>query len=163
MVRADVVLGLRQVHARLAAVRGVHLGHERGGHVHDRHAALVGRGAEAREIADDAPAQRDQMVSSGDAGRDQRLPHGFRAGEGLLLLPGRDCDHSGQLPQVLAVQWRDPLIAHAERARARALEPRGGSDLLGARRSQEPATDQDWVLARVARRPQQARAQGGAR
>ena len=65
VVGADVVLRLGQVDAGLAAVGGVDLGDERGGHLHDRHAALVGGGAEAGEVADDAAAERDHVVGAG--------------------------------------------------------------------------------------------------
>ena len=59
MERADEVLPRGGVHARLAADRGVDHGEQRGGALHDGHAAHERRGDEAREIADDAAAERD--------------------------------------------------------------------------------------------------------
>ena len=55
--RADVVLALGQVDAGLAAVGGVDLRDERGRHLHHRHAALVGRRAESRQVPDHAAAE----------------------------------------------------------------------------------------------------------
>ena len=62
VVGADVVLGLGQVDAGLAAVGGVDLGDQRRRHLDHRHAALVGGGAEAGEVADDAAAEGEHAI-----------------------------------------------------------------------------------------------------
>src|SRR6202034_2316543 len=46
MVGANVILCLREIDARLAAVGRVHLRDESGWHMNDRHTALIGGGAE---------------------------------------------------------------------------------------------------------------------
>ena len=96
VVGADVVLGLGQVDAGLAAVGGVDLGDQGGGHVHDRHAALVGRGAEAGEVADHAAAERDHVVGAGQARAHELGPHDLGVGHGLGLLAGHDAHAAGQ-------------------------------------------------------------------
>ncbi len=58
--RADHVLAERVVDAGLAAHRRVDLREQRRRHLHERHAALVDRRRESRDVADDAAAQRDQ-------------------------------------------------------------------------------------------------------
>ena len=62
---ADVVLGLGEVDAGLAAVGRVDLGDQRRRHLHDAHAALVGGRAEAGEVADDAAADARPRRQSG--------------------------------------------------------------------------------------------------
>ena len=59
MKRANQIFPGLQVHADFAADGTVHLREQRGGHLHERDAPQVGRGDEAREIAHDAAAQRD--------------------------------------------------------------------------------------------------------
>ena len=54
---ADQVLPLGRVHAGLAADRRVEHGEQRGGHLHVGHAAHVGGGDEAGQVAGDSPAQ----------------------------------------------------------------------------------------------------------
>ena len=75
VVGADVVLALGEVDAGLAAVGGVDLGDQRGRHLHDRHAALVDGGAEARHVPHHAAAERDHVVVVAHAGRGQRAQH----------------------------------------------------------------------------------------
>ena len=90
MVRARVVLPLGEVDARLPAVGGVDLGHERGGDLHVADAALVHRRAEAGEVAHHAAAHRGDQVVAADA-RERHRPQdllGLR--ERLVPLAGRD-------------------------------------------------------------------------
>ncbi len=122
VVGADVVLGLGEVHAGLAAVGGVHLGDERGGNLHDRHPALVGRRAEAREVADDPAAERDQVVGARHARRRQLVPHAPSGGECLVGLSRGDRDRRGERPQPLRVKRADGLVGDAERPRDGAVE-----------------------------------------
>ena len=58
MERADEVLALGEVDPGLAADRGVDLGDERRGDVHDRHAAEIRRRQEPRRVAERASADR---------------------------------------------------------------------------------------------------------
>ena len=60
--RPGEVLAERQVDARLAADRGVDLGEQGGRDLDDGAAAQVCGGGEAREVADDAAAERDDEV-----------------------------------------------------------------------------------------------------
>ena len=90
VIGAGVVLALRQVDAGLAAVGGVDLGHERRRHLHNAHAALVEGGAEARDVADDAAAERDHVVVVVHARGGQAAQQALDARERLVLLAGRD-------------------------------------------------------------------------
>ena len=56
---ADEVLAGLQVHAHLAADGAVHLRQQRRGHLHERDAAQIGSGHEARQVAHHAAAERD--------------------------------------------------------------------------------------------------------
>ena len=96
VVGADVVLRLGQVDAGLAAVGRVDLGDQRGRHLHDRHPALVGRRAEAREVADDAAAERDDVVGARSISRGQQLaPHPLRRSRASCApRPRRDRERS---------------------------------------------------------------------
>ena len=60
--RADHVLAQRMIDAGLAADGRVDLREQRRRNLHERHAALVDRRGESRDVADDAAAQRDQPV-----------------------------------------------------------------------------------------------------
>ena len=62
MERADHVLAARMVDGRLAADRGVDLREQRRRHLHEIDAALVARGDVARQVADDAAAERDEAA-----------------------------------------------------------------------------------------------------
>ena len=125
MVGADVVLGGGQIDAGLAAVGGIDLGDERRGDVHDGHAALVGGGAEPGEVADDATAERDEVIGAGHAGGGELTPHALGARERLVGLARRDHDRARRgenLSQPLGVQRRDGLIADEEGPGAGAIE-----------------------------------------
>ena len=111
VVGADVVLGLGQVDPGLAAVGGVDLGHERGRHLHDGDAALVGGRAEAREVAHHAAAQRHDVVGAGGALRDERVPDPLGRRERLVLLARRDLDEAGGIGDAPGVQRGDGLVA----------------------------------------------------
>ena len=76
MEGADHVLGPRMVDRRLAADGAVDHGQQRGRHHEQRQAAGEGRGHEAREVADDAAADRD----------DQCAPIGGQVDEGVVEL-----------------------------------------------------------------------------
>ena len=90
--RADVVLGLGEVDAGLAAVGGVDLRDERRRHLHVAHAPLVGGGAEPGEVADDAAAERDHDVLARHPGPRQLGPHDLGVRDRLRLLAGHDRD-----------------------------------------------------------------------
>ncbi len=57
--RADQVLALARIDPGLAAHGAVHLGEQRGRHLHERQAAQRGGGREAGEVAHHAAAERD--------------------------------------------------------------------------------------------------------
>jgi hypothetical protein len=152
VVGADVVLRRGQVDAGLAAVGGVDLRDERRRDLHDRHAALVGGGAEAGEVADDAAAERDHVVGARHAGGHELLPNALGARERLVPLAGRNRDRARYLAQPTPVQGCNGLVAHAERARGRAVErPDSGEALL----VQQSTTHKYGIVARGGPRPQQ--------
>ncbi len=62
--RADQVLALREVHARLAADGGVDLAEQRGGHVHHRHTPVVHRRGEPRRVGHHPATHGDDHVLS---------------------------------------------------------------------------------------------------
>jgi hypothetical protein len=70
--RADHVLAARMVDRGLAAHRRVDLREQRRRHLDERHAALVGRGGEAGEVADHAAAERHDRGVPVAAVREQR-------------------------------------------------------------------------------------------
>jgi hypothetical protein len=154
VVGADVVLGLGEIDPGLAPVGGVHLGHERGGHLHDGHPALVGGRAEAREVADDPAAERDQVVGAGHARARQLVPHALSGGERLVGLPRGDRHGRGQRPEALPVQRADGLVGDAERPRGSAVK----RPALGPVSPIEQSTpDEHRVLPGRGGRPQQPR------
>ena len=123
MVGAGVVLALGQVDAGLAAVGGVDLGDQRGRHLDDRHAALVEVGAEAGEVADDAAAERDDVVLAGHPGAGQLAQHPLGLGHRLRSpRPGSTsiCAASGssaiarraRRPSLSVTQKRRPASGH---------------------------------------------------
>jgi hypothetical protein len=66
--RADQVLAVRGIDASLAAHGGIEHREEGGGHEHEGDAAMVRRGDEAREVADDATTQADECRVAAEAG-----------------------------------------------------------------------------------------------
>src|SRR6185437_3807064 len=75
VVRAHVVLRLRQIDAGLAAERRVHLGHERCRHLGVAHAALVHGRAEAGQVAHHAAAHCHHQVAARRARSRQLAQH----------------------------------------------------------------------------------------
>ena len=84
--RADEVLALRQVDARLAADRRVDLRDEARRHRDPRHAAEIRRGREACGVRRAAAAERDDGARTVES---QVLPEPVDRGERLRLLPRR--------------------------------------------------------------------------
>ena len=119
VVGADVVLGLGEVDAGLAAVRRVDLRDERRRHLHVADAALVGGGAEARQIADHAAAERDDEVRARHPCPRQLGPHDLGVGDGLRLLAGHDRDPPGERLERVAVQAPDVAVGDEEAAARR--------------------------------------------
>ena len=148
VVGAGVVLALRQVDAGLAPVGGVDLRDERRRHLHDRDAALVGGGAEAREVADDAAAEREHVVAVLHPGPGEAAQHAPRLLPGLRRLAGRDGDRRRHVAEALAVEAPDRLVGHEE-----------GAAVHGRRHAAEDAPpDEHRVVARRGARPHELRA-----
>ena len=99
MKRANEVLAERVIDADLAADRAVDLRHQRRRHLHEAHAAQVGRRGKADQVADDAAADRD------DHGRSI----GVDAGSALRTR-GRRC----QVLEALAIGDEDRLCVAAD-------------------------------------------------
>ena len=85
-IGADGVLHTGVVEARLAAGGGINHGEERGGDIDMGHAALVGGGSEAAEVADDAAADADEDIVARSAVGEEEVPYLLHGGEGLVLL-----------------------------------------------------------------------------
>ena len=76
MEGADHVLRARVVDGGLAADRGIDLRKQRRRHLHEIDAALVACRRVAREIADDAAAERDEATVTVEAGVDEAIDDG---------------------------------------------------------------------------------------
>ena len=118
---ADQVLAERMVDADLAADRAVHLRQQRRRHVHERDAAQVGRRGEARHVADDAAAERDERRRAIGVRADQRVVDARDGRELLVALAVGDED-------------RLPACRCVERARARSPWSRQTSGLETTKR-----------------------------
>ena len=90
VVGADVVLGLGEVDPGLAAVGGVDLRHQSRRHLDIADPALVGRGAEAAQVADHPAAERHEHVLPGHAGARQLGPDDLGVRHRLGLLARHD-------------------------------------------------------------------------
>ena len=108
VVGADVVLGLGQIDAGLAAVGRVDLGNQRRRNLDIAHAALVGGGAEARQVADHAAAERDDDVLAGHARARQLRPDDLGVGDGLRLFAGHDRDAAVERLERIGVEAARP-------------------------------------------------------
>ena len=119
---ADEVLGLGMIDGRLAADRGVHLGQHGRGQGDEVHAAHVGGGHEARQVAHGAAAEAEHRRGPVEARRQQPVPALLGHRQGLGRLAFRDLDHgdreAGRL-QTLdhrgAVQPHDRGVGHQRR------------------------------------------------
>ena len=85
-VGADGVLDTGVIEARLASGRSVHHGEERGGDIDMGHAALVGGGSEAAEVADNASADADEDIIARSVVCEEEVPDLLHGGKGLMLL-----------------------------------------------------------------------------
>ena len=90
MERPHQIFALRQVDARLAAHRGIHLRQQRGGDLDKAHPAQERRGGKARHIPHDAAAQRHEEVGAGEAVLRQRRVDLLDHGEPLRRLARRE-------------------------------------------------------------------------
>ena len=86
----DQVLAGREVDAGLPADAAIDHRQQRGRHLHQRHAAQVGRGDEAGEVADHPAAERDDRLAALGALARQPGIEFARAGQRLALLAVRD-------------------------------------------------------------------------
>ena len=141
------------VDAGLAADRGVDLREQRGRNLHERHAALVDRGGEPGDVADDAASQRN------DGGRPLRLllekprQHVVQRIPALVDLAvgdeerlGRDSRAAKRVAQRREPRFCDRRIAddhHARRGEDRREQP--------PRLAQRPRADMDRIAARAKR------------
>ncbi len=130
---ADVVLGLGQVHAGLAAVGGVDLGDEGRRHLDDRDAALVDGGAEADEVAGDAAAEGAERVVAADAGAGELAEQRVGGGEALRLLAAGDLDRPAR-PRRPGSARRRPRAHRGRRGRT------GGFPVAGRRAPRRAAS-----------------------
>ena len=151
MKRADQVLAVRVVDAGLAADRRVHLGEERGRHLHERQAAEQRRRREACEVAHHTAAEGDDGRPALDPRVEEAVVEHGEPGEVLVLLAVGDHHDDRRKTRVaerrdgrLAVEGPDAL---ARDERAAALEPRRGEARAELR--EQPRADQHGVRARA--------------
>jgi hypothetical protein len=144
---ADQILALPRVDAGLAADRGIHLGQQRGRHLHDADAAPQNAGGKARQIADHPAAERHDAIAALDAKLEQALAERRQYGEALARLAG--AHHGLAEKQAVSVETRfhrgeierrHVAVAdhHAARARKRGGDPPPG-------RGNQPLADDDRV------------------
>ena len=115
--RAQQVLAARVVDGHFAADGGIDLRKQRGGHLHEVHAAQIGAGGVARDVAHDAAAQRDHQVRAREVRVKERViePGELRGALGLLTR-GQDDDgrlHAGAvqlLQQRIGIQRRGVAV-----------------------------------------------------
>src|SRR6185295_4245291 len=122
--RTNQVLSQRVVDADLAADGAVHLREQRRRHVDQSDAAQVGRGGEARHVADDAPAQGDERGRAIGIGADERLVNPCDGRQLLVALAVGDQDRLGRVQragELRTVQAPDQRAGHDEAA-CRGLE-----------------------------------------
>jgi hypothetical protein len=118
--------------------------------VDDGDATLVGRRAEAREVPDDAAADRHDVVAAAGALGGEPPPDALGGGERLVGLPRRHLDQPGEVPQAAGVQLRHGLVGDRKATGVRRQRPRGGAE--------RAVPDPHRVVARGGRRPQQPQA-----
>ena len=148
--RADVVLALGQVHARLSADGRVDHRQERRGHLEQTDAALVGGRDEAHQVPHHAPAQGGHGVAAPEPGLGRQAAEALHLGQALGALAGRDGradDAEAALLQGRARPPREPrdvAVAHEHHAR-----PGGplGPELAQAVEDPRPEVDREAGLA----------------
>ena len=116
--RANQVLAERVVDTDLPANRAVHLGEERGRHVHQRDAAQVARRRETGQIANDAAAERNERRRTIRVGTDERVVdprHGRELFEPFAVGNDDRLGISGS-GKPLAVETPDQRARHDEAA-----------------------------------------------
>ena len=153
MERADEILAVRRVDAGLAADRGVDLRQQRGRHLHEiKPAPHAGRG-KAGEIADHAAAQRDHQIIALDARRDQRVADLFEGGVVFRSLARRHDDvrtrDLRRLERGLGVS--EMMIGNRLVSDDGGLGVRPQRFETRAKRSEQPAADDDVIAARAKR------------
>ena len=119
MKRADQVLAVRVVDAGLAADRRVHLGEERGRHLHERQAAEQRRRREACEVAHHTAAEGDDGRPALDPRVEEAVVEHGEPGEVLVLLAVGD-HHDGRRKTRVAERRDGSVVlahcwAHARR------------------------------------------------
>ena len=83
VVGTDVVLGIGQIHARLAAIRRVHLSHQRRRGLNEWNAALVGGSAEPGQVPDHTAAEGEHAIVAPGACLGQLAQHALCLGDRL--------------------------------------------------------------------------------
>ena len=148
MVGAYVVLPLRQVHSRLAAIGRVHLGDQRRGRLNVTDAALVDSRAEPGQVAHHPATDGGDQLAALDPGVGHRAQDLLGAGQRLLRLARRDRlgpvgGHAVERGDVRVRDGEAPAVQRVE-------EPR----------LQQPRTDEHRVLAGGCTSPHQPGARG---
>jgi len=121
---ADHVLAERVVDAGLAADRRVHLRQQRRRHLGEGDAALVGRRGKARDVADDAAAERHDRGVAARAALQHARADALEGRQVLVLLAVLNLDDNGvkgrrrrqRLQQRIEIQRRDDIVGDDDRA-----------------------------------------------
>ena len=93
--RADQILALRQIDARLAAHAGVHHRQQAGGNLHEGHAAQIAGRGEAGHVAHHAAAQRDHRAAPVQPGRHEVVIQAGHGPQRLVRLALGHLDYHG--------------------------------------------------------------------
>ncbi len=156
MERADHVLAEPVVDTGLAADRRVDLRQQRRRQLHEAHAALVGRGREAGDVADDAAAQRDDGHAAIEACLEHRIVDRFEHRGVLESLAVRHDDRHDAIAERrqgrnerVAVQRRDGLVRDERDVTTTGarIEEAGPERSMGARLAKRSVDDADRIAA----------------
>ncbi len=136
------------VDAGLAADRGVDHGEQRGGDVHDPHAAHPRGGDEPGQVGGRSPAEADDRVGSGQPDAAEHLPAEARHGEVLAVLGVGDLD-AVSVDALLCQRGAHRLGGLRERRLVQDRHGAGAGEFVDELTEQAPADDHRVGLGRL--------------
>ena len=146
MKGANQILAAGMVDAGLAADRRVDLREQRGGHLHERHAALVAGRGKSGHVANNAAAERNDCAVAAEAVRHQHIDDARDGSQRLVRLAIRqdgfdDATATEGLGQRVHIKGRDGGIADNQHVAAGKV---GANEI---RLTQQALADQNRVAA----------------